>query len=284
MSRFKIGVMSDSFGLPVREGLQLAAKMGADGVQMYAVSGEMAPEQLTASKIAELRTYIADLGLQISAICADMGGHGFEIAQDNPARIERSKRIMDNALELGCNVVTTHIGVIPEDAKHPRWSILQQACGELAEYADQTGACFAVETGPERAAVLKGLLDSLHSKGVGVNLDPANLVMVTGDDPVAAVETLRDYIVHTHAKDGRMIRKTDPEIIYGYFADHGIAGFQIGDYMQEVPLGTGAVNWKAYLNALEQIGYQGYLTIERETGADPAADIRMAVQFLKGWV
>ena len=84
--------------------------------------------------------------------------------------------------------------------------------------------------------------------------------MVAGDDPVQAVSVLKDYIVHTHAKDG--IKKPD------------------GSW-QEVPLGKGGVDWPNYLKALKDIGYDGYLTIEREVGEDPAADIKLAVDFLK---
>ena len=69
---------------------------------------------------------------------------------------------------------------------------------------------FAIETGPEKAIVLKEFLDSLGCKGMGVNLDPANFVMVTDQDPVEAVYILKDYIVHTHAKDGVMLKKTKP--------------------------------------------------------------------------
>ena len=123
--------------------------------------------------------------------------HGFGDPAKNPGLIEDSKRILDLALELETNVVTTHIGVVPADPAHPRYRILQDACGELAAYADGVQAHFAIETGPETAATLKGFLDTLNSKGVAVNLDPANFVMVTGDDPVQAVYTLRDYIVHT---------------------------------------------------------------------------------------
>ena len=124
-------------------------------------------------------------------------------------------------------------------------------------------------------------LDSLDSKGVGVNLDPANLVMVTDDDPVAAVHTLAPYIVHTHAKDGVMLKKTDPQIIYDFFAEGGIGDLRLEEFFLETPLGEGKVPFDAYLSALKEIGYQGYLTIEREVGADPAADIRAAVAFLQ---
>ena len=140
---------------------------------------------------------------------------------------------------------------------------------------------FAVETGPEKATTLRAFLDSLGCKGMGVNLDPANLVMVAGDDPVAAVHTLAPYIVHTHAKDGVMVAYHDPEIIYDFFAEGGIGDLRLDDCFREVPLDQGSVPWDKYLAALRDIQYDGYLTIERETGDDPAADIQLAVNFLR---
>ena len=115
---------------------------------------------------------------------------------------------------------------------------------------------------------------------MAVNLDPANLVMVTGDDPVKAVHNLKDYIVHTHAKDGVRLIKRDPEVIYGIV--NGDAGAEPA-YL-EVPLGEGSVPWQGYLQALTDIGYTGFLTIEREVGEDPAADINKAVSFLRGFI
>jgi len=188
---------------------------------------------------------------------------------------------MDLAKDLNTNVVTTHIGVVPSDDSHPRWKILQEACDQLGEYGDDVGAFFAIETGPEKAVVLKQFLDSLHSRGVRVNLDPANLVMVTGDDPVAAVYTLKDYIVHTHAKDGIMLKQVDPERVYNYFAEGGIEDINLGELFKEVPLGQGGVNFDEYLKALSAVGFNGYLTIEREVGDNPEEDIRMAVNYLK---
>ena len=142
------------------------------------------------------------------------------------------------------------------------------------------GAHFAVETGPETSLVLKGFLDSLNSTGVSVNLDPANLRMVTGDDPVQAVYNLRKYIVHTHAKDGNRLVIGNPEYIYG--VTHPIpVECQGVQYFEEVPLGTGSVDFPAYLAALDDIGFRGFLTIEREVGENPEADIKTAYDFLK---
>lgn len=286
----KIGVIVDSFGVGVKEGLLKAKDVGADGVQIYAVKGEFDPANLTAAARKEWKAYIASLGLEISALVGDLGGHGFQDPAQNKAKIEKSKRIMELGLELGTNVVTTHIGIVPEDTNSPIYRTMHEACVELSRYADSMGAYFAIETGPERAVHLKSFLDGLGSKGVAVNFDPANMVMVTGDDPVQGVYALKDYIVHTHAKDGIKLGPVDPRDVYGEYGyetelDHDkIAEMaENGPTFREVPLGEGSVDWNGYLQALNDIGYKGYLTIEREVGSQPEADIRLAVNFLKAY-
>lgn len=277
MYQFPIGAMVDSFRLPTREAVKAAAQIGVRGLQMYATSGENAPEALNGQARAELLRFVKDQGLVFSAICGDLG-KPFCDPKRNAELIERSKRIMDLAKDLETDVVTTHIGVIPADKSCDRYKIMQDAAFELAQCADSLGAHFAIETGPEIAVTLKAFLDDLGSTGVAVNLDPANFAMVTKDDPVAAVYTLQKYIVHTHAKDGVNLRNCDPYEIYAEM-DHG--GWDKEPAFREVPLGQGAVDFDAYLRALDEIGYRGFLTIEREVGADPAADIKLAVQFLK---
>jgi sugar phosphate isomerase/epimerase len=284
-----IGVIVDSFGVGVREGLLKAKEVGADGVQIYAVSGEMDPDNLDATARQELKQYIASLGLTISALCGDLGGHGFQDRAANPAKVEKSKRILDLAIDLGTNVVTTHIGIVPEDTGSDVYKAMQEACRELSEYALSRNAYFAIETGPEPAAHLKAFLDSLGGKGVSVNFDPANMVMVTGDDPVAGVKLLRDYVVHTHVKDGVRLKEVDPRLVYGALGfepmDHAKIAEMVssGEFFREVPLGEGKVDFDAYFAALVEIGYKGYLTIEREVGAKPEEDIRRAVSFIKNY-
>jgi sugar phosphate isomerase/epimerase len=87
--------------------------------------------------------------------------------------------------------------------------------------------------------------------------------------------------VHTHAKDGVMKKKDDPERIYNFFAEGGIEDLNLQDYFLETPLGMGQVNFDEYLKALAAVGYTGFLTIEREVGDQPEKDIRLAVEFLK---
>ena len=276
---FKLGVMMESFLLPWREAIEVAKKIGADGLQIRTTDGEFKASVMSNALKQELKDRLNANGLEISALCGDLG-KGFGNKELNPSLIEESKRIIDLAKELGTNIVTTHIGVVPGDKNHERYKIMQEACYELAMYAVKMEAKFAVETGPETSLTLKNFLDSLGSKGVSVNLDPANLVMVTGDDPVKAVENLKDYIVHTHAKDGRKLYDLSPEIIYGLEESEMLSS----PAFIELPLGDGDVPFENYLKALNGIGFEGYLTIEREVGADPKADIIKAADFLRKYI
>ena len=282
MYPFSIGVLLDSFRTDWKKALELAEKTGVSGIQVYATSGEFAPENMSKPLRREFLDAVKSHGLTISALCGDLG-QGFAHTDKNPALIEKSRRILELAKELETDVVTTHVGVIPTDKTCERYHIMQEACGELARYADELDAHFAIETGPEIAVTLREFLDGLHSTGVAVNLDPANFVMVTGDDPVQAVYTLKDYIVHTHAKDGVKLLDGDPMVIYGEAVSIEETIRQ-ARYFEELPLGQGSVDFPAYLKALDDIGYRGFLTIEREAGEDPCADIKLAADFLRNLI
>jgi len=282
LTGFKIGAMVESFRCGLRDGLESAASLGAQGVQMYATHGETHFSKLRGAALSDLRQMLSDLNLEMAALCGDFGGHGFQHADENPARIDNSKHVVDLALELNCRVITTHIGVVPSSSTHPRYAIMARACENLGAYAAQHGVTFAIETGPEPATVLRTFLDDIGiPQGLGVNFDPANLVMVCRENIPEAVKILGRYIVHTHAKDGLNLKPVDAESLYESFAGTGPVGFRADDYIRETPLGTGQVPFPAYLKTLCETGFQGYLTIEREVGDNPRKDIADAVHFLK---
>lgn len=281
----KIGIITDCMKRnTLAEALADAARLGADGVQIYATTGEFTPDTLGAEAKAKYKALLSQHGLEISALCGDMGGYGFERAEDNALRIEKTKRIIDLAVEFSARVVTTHIGVIPDEKTHPRYAVMLSALTECGSYAAAKGVTLAIETGPEKAKTLKAFIEDTEG-GVGVNLDPANFTMVTGQDAVEAVSILKNYIVHTHVKDGR---KLDPELkaetVYHAFAVGGVAALNACKGFEELPIGQGDVDWKSYMKALREIGYDGYLTVEREAGDAPFDDIRSAVKFIRSFV
>ncbi len=279
----KIGVITDCFKKPIKDCVETANSMGFDGIQIYATTGEFSPEVLTESDKSFYKDLFYQNNLEVSALCGDMGGYGYQIEKDNPERIEKTKKIIDLAVYFNANVITTHIGVIPDDEKEPRFKVMLDALIKCGEYAKRNGVTLAIETGPEKAKTLLNFIKKTNG-GVGVNLDPANFVMVTGEDPVQAVYLLKDYIVHTHVKDGKMLKKTEPKIIYDHFAEGGIEALNITDYFIETPVGEGNVNFVEYFKALKDINYNGYLTIERETGSEPETDIKRAMDYVKKYV
>ena len=263
----KIGAMTTSFRKPFYEALEASATLKVDGVQIWATNityydphhpvGELDPELTTEAHKRELRETLNRLGLEISALCGDLG-RGFVKPDHIREDVEKTKRMMDLANSLGVTVLTSHIGRIPGSASDPGYRTAAEALEEIRACGDEVGVFFASETGPESGAALAEFLRGLTTRSIKVNYDPANMVM-NGFDPVRGAYDLEGFIVHTHAKDG-----------IGPGAKRG-----------EVPLGEGEVPWPEYLQALKEIGYDGYLTIEREVGADPAADIVTAARFLR---
>ena len=257
MGKRKVGVMIESFRLGVEKGIRKAAEIGADGFQIYVTGGTVSPSAMGRTARQDFVKFVADQGLVISALCADYGT-GFLDASKNDEVVEKSKSCVDLAVDLGTNVITTHIGKLPEDDQEPRWQACYEAVAELAYYAESKEVYFATETGPESPEELKKFLDAIDGTGIKVNYDPANFVM-GGFDQLGGVKILKDYIVHTHAKDG----------------------VRIDGKPKEVPLGEGQVDFPQYVALLDEIGYDGFLTIEREVGDDPVSDIVRAVNFLR---
>ena len=190
---------------------------------------------------------------------------------------------MDLAAKLDSHIITTHIGVVPEDRNDPVYEAMAKSLKAAADYSASRGAVLAVETGPEKAETLLQILDDVDSKGIGVNLDPANLRMVACVDAAHAVKVLGKYIVHTHAKDGINLVPGSAAATYGIVEVDGSKRKFTEERSQykEVPLGDGQVEWAPYLAALKEVGFDGFLTIERECGEDPEGDIRKAYNFLK---
>lgn len=268
----KISVMCGSFRKGFEGGIAAAKALGAAGVQVYA--GEVVDDfskPICAEKAKAARKTVDEAGLVISAVCVELGGFACDAAEV-PGRIAKTKRMIELAEAMEIKTVTAHIGHIPNDKADEKYIQIKAALTEIGAFCESKGMVFAVETGPEKAPVLKMMLEDVASAGLGVNLDPANLVMCSDDDPVEAVKLLAPYIRHCHAKDGicltRAQHKPWPDA-------------QPGQPWIEVPLGSGEVPFPEWIAALKSIGFDGYLAIERECGDDPAKDIATAMAFLK---
>ena len=258
--KWKIGAVIASMGLTPREGVLKAREIGLDGFQIYVTKGEMYPDNLSPGQRRDFKRLAADQGLEIAALCADFDWvRGFTDAEFNKMNVPRIKKCIDLACDLDTRVVTMHIGHLPADKSDAVYQEALRVTTELAQYAEARGKVLCSETGPEAPDRLLDFLEEVPSKGVGVNYDPANLVMCGPFDAIGGVAVLKDYIHHTHAKDGVCLGA--------------------GKY-EDLPLGQGGVVFPYYLAALDAAGYTGYLTIEREAGDDTVADVARAVKFL----
>lgn len=161
------------------------------------------------------------------------------------------------AKSLRLKLVTFHAGFLPHDEQHPDFSKLKQRLSEVAELFGAQGIALGLETGQETAVALRVFLQKVDRPNLGVNFDPANMILYDKGNPIEALRTLGPWIRQVHIKDGR--RTKEP-----------------GTWGEEVVAGTGEVNWPAFFTTLQQVGFKGDLCIEREAGSQRVADIAAA--------
>ncbi|RKI88073.1 sugar phosphate isomerase/epimerase [Parablautia intestinalis] len=185
-------------------------------------------------------------------------------------RVERVKMLMegsDFAKKIHVTDFATHVGYMPENPYDPKYAQVLLACKAVVEKCKENGQNFLFETGQETPVTLKRAIQDIEKElgkgNVGINLDPANLIMYGKANPVDALDVFGEYVRGIHGKDG--LYPTD--------------GHHLG---AEVPLGQGKVNYPAFIARLKEIGYEGDITIEREiSGEEQKKDILMAKEILE---
>lgn len=254
----KLGVTLESLGVPFRRGLAEARRLGLAGLQVNA-TGDLAPDRLTDTGKRELKNLLRSNGLELTALGCPLR-HGLDEVTNLQPRIDRLRQVMALSFDLGARVTVVAAGHVPADATDPRAATMRESLMALGRFGDRVGVTLALETGLESGEALKAFLDTLDTGGLGVNYDPANM-LVNGFDPVANLAPLKDRIVHTHARDARRL---------------AVAGTAT-----EVAVGHGDVDWMAYLGTLSALEYRGWVVIERESGTDGSAEIAAAVTLLR---
>jgi L-ribulose-5-phosphate 3-epimerase len=166
------------------------------------------------------------------------------------------------AQSLGIKLVTFHAGFLPHEASDPDFKKLIDRIAKIADVFAARGIDLGFETGQETADTLKSFLQQLDRKNVGVNFDPANMILYQKGDPIQALRVLAPWLKQCHIKDA-----TETKVP--------------GNWGEEVPAGTGQVDWKAFFQALDELGFEGNLCIEREAGTQRVQDIRTARQMVE---
>lgn len=167
------------------------------------------------------------------------------------------QRTVDLARRLKLGLVTFHAGFLPHEPKEAGYDKLLHRMREIADVFAASGIDLALETGQETADTLRKFLEGLDRGNVGVNFDPANMILYDKGDPIAALQVLTPWLKQCHIKDAIKTKKP-------------------GTWGEEVVAGTGQVNWKEFLRVLDASGFKGYCAIEREAGTQRVRDIRAA--------
>lgn len=174
------------------------------------------------------------------------------------ANLENILTHLVRAGRLGVTRISSHAGFIPPDSGDPVFATLVERVGTIADLCREAGDIdFLLETGQETAETLSGFLAAVDRPNLGVNFDPANMLLYDMGDPLAAVKQLLPVVRQVHIKDATP--PTEP-----------------GAWGEEVPVGQGRVDWPAFLGVLIEHGYRGDWIIEREGGDERVRDVATA--------
>jgi L-ribulose-5-phosphate 3-epimerase len=221
--------------------------------------------QLRSAKIAFTAGMISFPGEDYTTIDHIRRTGGFVPDEQWPLRRRLAREAARLAQELGIRVVSTHVGFVPH-GKDSGYAGIRDRVREVAGDFAGFGVDLLMETGQERADELLEFLTDLAAPNVGINFDPANMILYGAGEPIAAIRTLGKHIRHVHAKDA--IGSSKPGQEWG----------------QEMAFGKGQVNPAEFLRALKEIGYAGPIALEREAGNDRVNDLRFGMESLKSAV
>ena len=180
-------------------------------------------------------------------------------------RTMRIKNLCDGAdfaHRLGVKNVVTHMGFIPENPNDPQFAPFCVAVRQVAEHLKKNNQNLLFETGQETPVTMLRCFEKVGMDNLGVNLDTANVILYGKANPVDALDVFGKYVMNIHAKDGL----------------YPTNGHDLGS---EVRIGDGKVDFKALFKKLHELGYDSYVTIEREIeGEQQISDIRHAKKYL----
>ncbi len=163
---------------------------------------------------------------------------------------------------LGIRLVTFHAGFLPQDEKDPEYAKMHHRLDLIADVFAAKDIDVAFETGQETAPVLVEFLKKLGRKNVGVNFDPANIILYDNGNPIEALRDLGKWLKQVHIKDGTRTKVP-------------------GTWGEEVVTGTGEVPWREFFATLRDLNFTGHCCIEREAGNSRVEDILAARQFIE---
>jgi len=258
MHKWPIGVFASiDAGLGVK--LEVAQELGIPTIQLHAPA-KATRTQANARRFLE---HLGDLGISLTAVFGGFEGESYATIAESQRtvglvpeatraeRVAEMKEIADFARLLECDVVALHLGFIPEDNTSEDYQNVVSVTREICDHCKSLEQDVHLETGQESSVGLLAFHSAVERDNLYVNFDPANMILYGTGEPIEALRSIGRLVRSCHCKDA--LWSETPGESWG----------------QEVPLGQGQVGMETFLRTLDEIGYHGPLTIEREIPQEP---------------
>lgn len=273
MEKWQVGIFTSidaGLGLP----LAVAREIGVRNIQLHAPARSNRTEQNAEKTLDQLREF----GMELTAVFGGFAGEsyadiptvartvGLVPPESRAERLTEMQGISDYAQRLQCSVVALHLGFVPHDTEASLYAEVCEATRILCDHCNTRGQALHLETGQESAEGLLQFMSDVDRDNLFINFDPANMILYGTGEPIEALRKVSEFVRSVHCKDATWSEQ--PGETWG----------------EEVPLGEGQVGMEAYLRTLEEIGYAGPLTIEREIPQEAdrqKSDIGGAVKLLE---
>ncbi|MCS7024663.1 MAG: sugar phosphate isomerase/epimerase [Bryobacteraceae bacterium] len=253
--------------LPVIKALGVCCgQLGIPGDMDLSGAAEVWKKELAEHEFSLFTVFCAYRGESYADIPTVQRTVGFIPQATRAEREARTLQVSDFAAAIGVKSIACHIGFVPEDPSHPDFLAVRDMVRRVCDHARKNGQTFALETGQEPAHTLLRFFQEVDRENLGINFDPANMILYGTGDPIEALDLLAPHVISVHAKDGDWPPKDKP----------GALGV-------EQPLGKGSVGVERFVAKLKEIGYKGALNIEREVEdlEQRYADMAAAVALLE---
>ncbi|MCA9242733.1 MAG: TIM barrel protein [Phycisphaerales bacterium] len=250
--------------------LQLVSSLGVKAIQIAldpfrrGESGWRIDEFGAAARNAgvEIRSgMIGMLGEDYSTLQTIRDTGGVRLDANWRENLANANASADIAARLGVPLVTFHAGFFPEAESDPIRRVMLDRIRAIHDVFAARGVRVGLETGQETATTLLAALRDLDVP-VGVNFDPANILLYGMGDPIDALRRLAPHVAQAHIKDARRSRA-------------------VGEWGEDVVVGTGEVNFAAMFDVMREAGARVDYMIERERGKARIEDIQTALAHVR---
>lgn len=251
---------------PLEETIKRISRIGYEGIEIGAAAPHAYPAYLGKERRREIRQTLDDNNIEVSSMLpAPSGGPGHNVASPLPEEregaVEQYKRVVELCSDLGGDTVLYVAGWrVFGTERRQAWEWSREALSEVASAAADHGVTIAVEPTPEDSNLIEEcddaieLMQQVSSPNVGLMFD-TNHVLYRNEVPTDYVYRMGENLHHIHlSEEGRL------------------------------PPGAGGCDFVGLIEALREVGYDRYLTMEigfNDPSADPDQVARQAYEYVK---